>query len=100
MRNGVFQTIVQSRGMRLVYGLIVATAVLFAQADRGRLEGAVHDPNRAAVPNAKIQVINIETNSELDFETNQLGNYLAPNLPVGSYRMIAQKAGFRTQIGH
>src|SRR6476659_7616913 len=97
MSNGMLQVIAPGRGLRLLLcGFIAATFVLFGQADRGRIEGAVRDPNGAAVPNAKVQVLNIETNSQLDFETNELGNYLAPNLPVGSYRMIVQKSGFRT----
>lgn len=83
---------------RLLLGLawIAATCVLFAQADRGSIEGTVTDPSGAAVPRAQIQVVNIDTNSTLDFSSNELGNYLAPNLPVGSYRMIVKKEGFRT----
>jgi hypothetical protein len=72
--------------------------VLFAQADRGSIEGTVKDPNGAAVPGAKVQVVNTETNSKLDFSTNELGTYLASNLPVGSYRMVIQKEGFRTLV--
>src|ERR1700674_3536374 len=86
------------RAAKLLLGLvwIAATCILFAQADRGSIEGTVTDPSGAAVPKAQIQVVNIETNSKLDFSTNELGNYLAPNLPLGSYRMIVQKEGFRT----
>src|SRR5580765_5743469 len=78
--------------------LIAATLTLFAQADRGSIEGTVKDPNGAAVPSARVQVVNIETNSKLDFSTSELGSYLASNLPVGSYRMIIQKEGFRTLV--
>ena len=82
----------------LVLLWIAATCVLLAQADRGSIEGTVLDPSGAAIPSAQVQVVNIETNSKLDFSTNELGNYLAPNLPVGSYRMIVQKQGFRTLV--
>jgi hypothetical protein len=83
----------------LVVTTFVATEMpCFAQADRGLIEGSVVDPSGAAVPNAQIQVVNIETNSKLDFSTNEVGNYLAPNLPVGSYRMLVQKQGFRTLV--
>src|ERR1700674_4021645 len=81
-----------------VLPLIVATGVLSGQTDRGSIEGTVKDPNGAIVPAAKVQVVNIETNSKLDFETNELGHYLAANLPVGTYRMIVQKEGFRTIV--
>jgi hypothetical protein len=72
--------------------------VLLAQTGRGKIEGTVKDPNGANVPSAKVQVVNTETNSELDFSTNELGYYLAPNLPVGSYRVIVRKDGFRTTV--
>src|SRR6185295_7547088 len=78
--------------------LIAATCVLFAQTDRGTIEGTVKDPNGAIVPGAKVQVVNIETNSKLDFESNELGHYLAASLPVGSYRLVVQREGFRTAI--
>jgi hypothetical protein len=78
--------------------LIVAVGVLLAQTDRGSIEGTVTDPSGAAAAGAQIQVVNIATNSTLDFSANELGYYLAANLPVGSYRMIVRKDGFQTVI--
>jgi carboxypeptidase family protein len=78
--------------------LLAATSALLAQTGRGNIEGTVRDPNGANVPSAKVQVVNIETNSTLDFSTNELGYYLAPNLPVGSYRLTVRKGGFRTTV--
>jgi hypothetical protein len=78
--------------------LLTKTTPLFSQADRGLIEGTVADPSGAAVPMAQVQVINIETNSKLEFSTNDLGYYLAANLPTGSYRVIVLKQGFRTLI--
>src|ERR1022692_3719945 len=78
--------------------LIGVTSALFAQTGRGNIEGTVRDPNGANVPSAKVQVVNIETNSEFDFSSNDLGYYLAPNLPVGSYRITVHKDGFRTTV--
>src|SRR5689334_5681355 len=77
---------------------VFGPSVAVGQTDRGRIEGTVKDPNGAVVPGAKVEVVNIETNSQLDFETNETGNYLAPNLPVGSYRLTVQKEGFRTVV--
>ena len=84
--------------VKRILPLIAATFTLFAQTDRGSIEGTVKDPNGAVVPGAKVQVVNIETNSKLDFSTSELGNYLAANLPVGSYRLVVQKEGFRTVV--
>ncbi|MDR3703462.1 MAG: TonB-dependent receptor [Candidatus Sulfopaludibacter sp.] len=78
--------------------LMAAASVLFAQTDRGSIEGTVKDPNGAIVPAAKVQVVNIDTNNKFDFSTNDVGYYLASSLPVGSYRVIVQKEGFRTIV--
>ena len=86
------------RPLILTLVILAASSVLFAQADRGSIQGTVTDPSGAAVPGAQVQVVNIGTNSKLDFSTNALGNYLAPNLPSGSYRMIVQKEGFHTLV--
>src|SRR5690242_7816673 len=78
--------------------ILAATCALFAQTDRGSIEGTIKDPNGASVPSAKVQVVNIETNSKLDFQSNELGHYLAAGLPVGSYRLVVQREGFRTVV--
>ncbi len=84
------------RRLLRVLPLVAATCILFAQADRGSIEGTVTDPTGAVVPNAQVQIVNIETNSALAFSSNEVGNYFAPNLPVGSYRMTVTKPGFRS----
>src|ERR1700685_3953341 len=99
MSIGKLQRLTRS-SVRLVrlLPLIAAAGILFAQADRGSIEGTVTDPSGGRVPSAQVQVLNIETNSKLDYSTNELGYYLAANLPVGSYRVIVQKGVFRTVV--
>ncbi|MGI8988030.1 MAG: carboxypeptidase-like regulatory domain-containing protein, partial [Bryobacteraceae bacterium] len=79
----------------IVFTLLAASRPILAQTDRGAIEGLVTDPSGAAVPNAQVQVVQIETNSKIDLATNELGMYFAPNLPLGSYRIILEKSGFR-----
>src|SRR5947209_12477880 len=86
------------RRLLRVLPLIAALSVMFAQTDRGTIEGTVRDPNGAIVPAVKVQVVNIDTNSKLDFATDGLGHYLAAALPVGTYRIVFQKEGFRTIV--
>src|SRR5438093_12430278 len=43
----------------LALAVLAANGSLFAQTDRGIIEGTLTDPAGAAVPNAKVQVINI-----------------------------------------
>jgi hypothetical protein len=84
------------RALTIVAVAFLMTCALVAQTDRGSIEGTVKDPNGAVVPAAKVQVVNIETNSKLDYQSDDSGHYIAASLPVGSYRLVVQKEGFRT----
>ena len=75
--------------------LVTASAV-YGQIDRGNIEGIVTDQSGAVVPDAKVQVINNQTNSALDLKSNGQGLYTAPNLPTGMYRVVVTKEGFST----
>jgi hypothetical protein len=75
---------------------IAALGPAYAQIDRGTIQGTVTDSSGGLVADAKVQVVRIDTNSELDFSTNQDGLYIAPNLPAGNYRIVVQKEGFST----
>ena len=69
---------------------------LSAQSDRGTIEGTIMDGSGGAVPQARIQIVQTETNSTFEFASSDLGSYFAPNLPLGAYRVIVTKDGFRT----
>ncbi|HOQ44598.1 MAG TPA: TonB-dependent receptor [Bryobacteraceae bacterium] len=73
-----------------------ATGVGWSQTGRGTIQGFITDSTGASVPEAKVQVIQIETNSTLDLATNVEGFYNAPSLPVGNYRVVVTKEGFKS----
>src|SRR5277367_5252257 len=75
-------------------GLICALAA-FAQGDRGTITGTVSDPTGAVVPNANIQVTNSDTSSVYKIGTTNTGNYTLANLPVGTYVLTVESAGFK-----
>src|SRR4051812_11994269 len=58
------------RALALIAATLMMTCVLLAQTDRGSIEGTVKDPNGGVVPAAKVQVVNIETNSKLDYQSD------------------------------
>jgi hypothetical protein len=84
--------------VHLLMLLALVSSVLWAQTGRGRIEGVITDPTGARVPDAKIQVIETETNSTLDLATNDQGIYVAPSLPVGTYRVVVKKEGFASVV--
>src|SRR5438067_2476089 len=69
---------------------------LFAQlADRAVITGVVTDASGAAIPDAKVTIINQDTGVPTVVGTNSAGNYSTPPLILGTYRVTVEKAGFK-----
>ena len=90
--------------MRIVSTTILflaMTAALSAQSDRGTLTGTVTDPAGAVVPAAKVTIKNSETGTVSSTVTTDTGNYTLASLPIGSYELTVEAAGFNksTQTG-
>jgi hypothetical protein len=83
------------RRLMLLFASLGAASFLLAQADRATIEGIVRDASGAAVADAKVTVIRVETNSLIPLKTNEVGRYYAANLPLGTYRVTVEKTGFR-----
>lgn len=82
--------------------LIAASAAMFVlagfahgQAVNGTVVGTVSDATGAVVPDAKITITEVRTGLSRTTASNQSGNYTAPNLAAGKYRLDVEKAGFR-----
>jgi hypothetical protein len=58
--------------------------------------GAVTDASQAAVPAAAVVVRNLDTGVERTVESNELGYYVVPALPAGTYSVTVSKTGFQT----
>jgi hypothetical protein len=64
----------------------------------GRISGNVTDPSGAAVPGAKVVIINTDTQATRTETTDERGFYVAENLPIGPYTVTVDHPGFkRTQ---
>src|ERR1700721_3155375 len=80
----------------LVFSILLITArPMMGQAVNATLLGTVTDSSGAAVANAK--VTNTETNTGISHtsQTNESGNYIFPDLPPGTYTVIAEQSGFK-----
>ncbi|MBL8228281.1 MAG: TonB-dependent receptor [Bryobacterales bacterium] len=82
--------------MRLALILLLSVAPLVSQDINGAISGTVTDSSGAVVPNASVTVVNTAT-SVVAYRgsTNESGNYSAPSLPVGTYRVSVEVAGFK-----
>src|SRR5262245_17107328 len=66
-----------------------------AQDARGTILGRVTDPQDAVVAGASVQVRNVDTGLTSTVQSNDQGNYSAPYLPAGKYRVTAEAKGFK-----
>jgi hypothetical protein len=84
---------------RLVVLNLIALALsvqVFAQGGAtGAITGTVQDPSGALIANAEVRITNQDTNvPERSVKTGADGAFTAPLLPVGTYRVSVQAAGF------
>ncbi|MDE3178961.1 MAG: TonB-dependent receptor [Acidobacteriota bacterium] len=67
-----------------------------AQVLFGSLVGSVHDPSGAAIPNAKVTVVQKQTQLTRSTVTDSSGRYTVATLPAGSYDVKIEAKGFQT----
>src|SRR6266436_4881883 len=68
----------------------------FAQIQNGQFTGTVTDPSGAAIANANITVTNVGTDLSVTTTTNSTGLFVVKELPVGTYKIVAEAGGFKT----
>jgi len=79
----------------LLPALILCLEPLSAQQASGKITGIVTDPTGSAVPGVMVTATNVLTGETRQNESNASGTYVLTPLPVGNYRLDAQKAGFK-----
>jgi len=81
----------------LLVALSLPTFVL-AQGTTGRILGRVSDPSGAILGNVKVTLVNEGTGVNRDAKTNENGDYDFVEVPVGSYRLEFDLAGFKKNV--
>src|SRR5258708_5917086 len=74
---------------------LLAVGVVFAQNNNGRISGTVTDTTGSVVAGASVSVINQDTKVTQKLSTDNAGFYVAPDLGVGTYMVIAEAPGFK-----
>ena len=96
MMTSILRFLLHTGGRISLIGL--ATVSVMAQQDRGTILGLVQDPSEAVVANATVLIQNQVTGKELRLTTDSSGLFVAPELPVGTYRVSASSHGFKTTL--
>jgi hypothetical protein len=83
--------------MILFAGSLFSGAVEFADAQDifGRIVGTVTDSSGGAVPGVKVTIENEATQVSREVTADKNGYFVAEELPAGSYRLIAERTGFK-----
>src|ERR1700752_5353499 len=82
----------------LCLALCALTVPVLAQGTGGRILGRVGDPSGAVLGNVKVTATNDATGVSHDSLTNDSGDYVFPDLPVGTYSLTFDLAGFKKSV--
>src|SRR5438309_4241530 len=86
------------RAAQLVCGAMAVLLLclpLFSQGNAGRIMGTVTDQSGGVVSGATVTVIDTERGVTKTLVTNDAGEYNAPNLTPGNYKVRAEAKGFK-----
>ncbi len=76
--------------------LLFATVPTFSQSTTGRILGSVTDPSGAGVAGAAVVITDVQRGTTRAVATDASGDYAAPDLQPGAYKVKAEAKGFKT----
>ncbi len=76
-------------------GVLLACLPLLAQTYTGRILGVVTDQTGAALAGAQVVVTDMQRGVSRTLTTDQAGEYVAPDLSPGKYKVHAEAKGFK-----
>jgi hypothetical protein len=80
----------------LAFLVLICAPAATAQTFRGSIQGTITDSSGAAIPGAQVTVSSPSTGLSRTVAANDRGEYVASELPLGTYSITVEKAGFRT----
>jgi outer membrane receptor protein involved in Fe transport len=72
-----------------------ALGIAYGQSQEGRILGTVTDQSGGLVRGAQVTITNTDTGVARTLETNDAGDYVAPSLPPGPYKLVVEATGFK-----
>jgi len=97
LRSGVLVS-VGVRGKTQLLGASLALLVfclpIFSQVNTGRILGTVSDQTGGVIAGASVALTNVDTGVARNLTTDTAGEYSAPNLAPGTYKVRATAMGF------
>ncbi len=78
--------------------LMFSAGPCLAQGSTGSIAGTVQDPQGAVVPGAEVTAKNEQNGAIFRTISSDAGLYVFPNLPVGTYTVTTELAGFKKLV--
>lgn len=75
--------------------LALAAAPGFGQMNTGEIDGTIRDPTGSVVLDATVTAVESATQQKYTTKTNNSGEYLLTQLPVGNYNLTVSMQGFK-----
>src|SRR5579862_2874531 len=79
-----------------ILGIVLLSMPLGAQTTTGRILGAVTDQSGAALTGATVVITDVQRGVTRTITTDQAGEYVAPDLTPGIYKLRDQAPGFES----
>jgi len=83
------------RSIAIFLFALSAIGTAFAQTQEGRILGTVTDQSGGFIKGAQVSIINVDTGVARKLETNEVGDYVAPDMPAGPYKLVVEATGFK-----
>jgi hypothetical protein len=84
------------RGLPFIIAFLIFQVAAWA-AVSGRIAGTVTDPSGAGIPEVAVTVTNAAQGIQTKTKTDSKGDYSVPSLPVGTYDILFEANGFRSE---
>src|SRR5260370_30065770 len=72
-----------------------ALDIAYGQTQEGRILGTVTDQSGGLVKGARVTITNVDTGVARTLETSDVGDYVAPSLPPGPYKIVVEPTRFK-----
>ena len=76
--------------------MLVVGSAFYALGQTATIVGTVTDPSGSVVPNVAITYTNTDTNLSNNTTSNDAGQYIAADIPIGNYKIKAEAKGFKS----
>jgi hypothetical protein len=86
------------RVVTLTFLLCIVALPTLAQTNKADIVGTVSDSKGAAVQGATVTITKVDTAAARSVTTGDSGEYQAPALEIGTYKVSATKSGFQTVV--